>query len=441
MIPDRPEPGLAPTRARFVLVLWLCGLTAVLYLDRICMAQAVVPIQRDLGLTNTEIGVVMMAFSLAYGLFEIPTGRMGDRFGSRTVLTRIVLWWSVFTALTGTCSGFLTLLIVRFLFGAGEAGALPNAARVVARWYPLHERGRAQGLMLAAAQFGAVLAPLGAARLIEAVGWRWTFAAFGSLGVAWAVGFRRWFRDDPAEHPGVNAAELATIRAGLTPTGLEPGPVPWRAVFTNRGVLVLSVIMVLGAFYTYFFYSWFPKYLSAARGVENVEAGTLASIVLAGSAVGMLCGGWLADRIQKWFADPLTAKRWLGVGCYLTAAGCLHLGIRCDDPRALAALWGVSFCAMHVTLPVWWSIALPQCGRHVGTVSGLMNGAGVLGAMASQGFVGAFSDGRGEAGYTGRAQWDPMFDVYVGVLLLAAVAWWSYRYRALGSADDGVGRS
>lgn len=435
MSPDRAAGGgepICPTRARFQLALWLCGLSGILYLDRICMAQAIPPIQRDLGLTNTQISYVLMAFSLAYGLFEMPAGRMGDRFGSRTVLTRIVLWWSVFTGLTGACSGFLTLLIVRFLFGAGEAGAFPNVARVIARWYPVHERGRVQGVVFASAQFGAVLAPVGAARLIERIGWQWSFGVFGLLGVSWAVGFWCWFRDDPAAHLGVNAAELTVIRAGQPPPPLEPGPVPWRAALSNRGILVLSLIMVLGAFYTYFFYSWFPKYLSAARHMGNVEAGTLASLVLAGSAFGMLLGGWLADRLPKWSSDPVAAQRYLGVGCYLTAAGCLFSGVRCDDPLALAALWGASFCAMHVTLPVWWSIAVPQCGRHIGTLSGLMNGAGVIGAMASQWFVGAFSDARGEAGYTGREQWDPLFDVYVCGLVLSAAAWWSYRNRPLG---------
>src|SRR5207244_3080579 len=150
--PDLARECLPPTRARVMLGLWLCGLTGVLYLDRICMSQAVVPIQRELHLSNTDMSYVMMAFTLSYGLFEIPTGRMGDRLGSRAVLTRIVLRWSAFTALTGACAGFVSLLFVRFLFGAGEAGAFPNAMRVIARWFPLRERGRVQGVMLAAAQ-------------------------------------------------------------------------------------------------------------------------------------------------------------------------------------------------------------------------------------------------------------------------------------------------
>lgn len=424
------EPA-RPTRARFAVAAWLCGLSAVLYLDRLCMSQAVKPIQAELGFTNVQMSYVLMAFTLAYGLFEIPTGRLGDRHGSRNVLTRIVIWWSIFTGLTGACSGLLTMIAVRFLFGAGEAGAYPNAARVIARWFPLTERGRVQGAMIAASQFGAVVAPTAAAQLIHEIGWRWSFVVFGSVGIIWAVGFRWWFRDDPAEHPSVNEGELETIRAGGTLTSNEHAPIPWRAALTNRGILALAAVMICGAFYTYFFYSWFPKYLSDARGLENRTVGWLTSFVLAGSALGVLFGGWLADRIPIWFNGSVYARRYLGVACYFASALCLFLGIRCDDPMLLAVLWGASFCAMHVTLPNWWSVAIPQCGTHVGSLFGLMNGLGVIGAMASQAFVGQFTDWRESEGFKGREAWDPLFDVYVGVLALGGLAWWSYRYRPL----------
>jgi MFS transporter, ACS family, glucarate transporter len=220
-------------------------------------------------------------------------------------------------------------------------------------------------------------------------------------------------------------------RSSTTTNLHEPGSVPWREVLTNRGVLALCLIMVFGAFYTYFFYSWFPKYLSAARGIENIEAGTIASIVLAGSAVGMLVGSWLADVISKRSAHPVDARRRLGVGCFLTAAGCMFMGARCDDPTALSAWWGTYFGVMHITLPNWRSVAVPQCCRHIGDVSGLMNGAGVIGAMASQWFVGAFTDARAKTGQAGRAQWDAMFDVYTVALVFEAAAWWGYRHRPL----------
>src|SRR5262245_55366145 len=164
-----------------------------------------------MGISNRGMGLVLMAFTLAYGLFEVPTGSWGDRVGARKVLARIVLWWSAFTALTAAGWGLWSLLAIRFLFGAGEAGAYPNTARVVTRWFPLTERGRVQGLFLAASLIGGTFAPAVTSHLIELVGWRWTFVIFGGLGLVWVTAFLWWFRDDPAGHPAVNAAELQRI--------------------------------------------------------------------------------------------------------------------------------------------------------------------------------------------------------------------------------------
>ncbi|MBN9118390.1 MAG: MFS transporter [Planctomycetes bacterium] len=410
---------------------WLCGLSSILYLDRICMAQAVKPIRDELGLSKSEMGYVLMAFTLAYGVFAVPAGRWGDKAGPRAVLAIIVLTWSGFTALTAVAAGLLTLLLVRFLFGAAEAGAFPNAAKVVSRWYPLPERGRVQGVMLAFAQIGAVVAPAATAYLIDAAGWRSVFLVYALIGCAWACGFWLWFRDDPARHPRVNAAELAAMRTSEAPPLADPGPVPWRAVLANRGIVVLCVVMILGAFYTYFFYGWLPTYLMEGRGVSNQLAGWLGSLVIAGSGVGMLVGGWLADRITRVSGDPIRDRRRLAVVCYILAAACLFAGTRCDDPLALAALWSASAGAMHVTLPNWWSVIIPQAGRHTATIFGLVNGMGCFGALASLGLIPEYADWRERSGVTGRAAWDPIFDVYVCVLLANAVAWYLYRFTPL----------
>ena len=424
------EPGLTPTRARFVAAAWLCGLASILYLDRICMAQAVKPIRDELGLSNTEVSAVAMAFTLAYGLCAVPVGRWGDRSGPRSVLARIVLAWSVVTALTGVATGLLTLVLVRFFFGAAEAGAFPNAAKVMKNWFPASERGRVQGIMLAFAQIGAVAAPAASAYLIDESGWRISFFIFG-VGVVWAVGFWLWFRDDPAAHNSVNQEEVAIIRGGgKEPEKADPGSVPWGEVLTNRGIITLSLMMVLSAFFTYFFYTWFPTYLQDARNVTNAEAGNLASLVNGGSAVGMLIGGWLADRISK-LTDPIRARRYLGLLSYLSAAGCMFAGIRCDDALSVTLFFTGAFCTMHFALPNWWSVVIPQSGKHVATLFGLMNGIGVMGALASQGFVGAFVDYQKSQGLTGRAGWDPIFDVYVLALVGAGTAWWLYRFTPL----------
>ena len=395
------------------------------------MGKAVVPIQNELGLSNSEIGDVNAAFTLAYGLFAVPAGRWGDKAGPRLVLAVIVLAWSIFTILTGMAYGLLALLIIRFLFGAAEAGAFPNAAKVVSHWYPESERGRVQGTMLAFAQLGAVVAPAGAAYLIAAAGWRSTFFTFGILGVIWAIGFWIWFRDDPADHRSVNGAELARIHTTPPPPKTDPGPVPWGAVVVNRGVIFLSLIMVLGACFTYFFYFWFPKYLETARGVENIEAGWLTSLVMAGSGFGMLAGGWLGDLIPRWTSQTVRARRYLATLSFLIAAACLFASLQFDDPTAMAGLCCASFFAMHITLPNWWSVAIPQGGRHTATLFGLMNGLGVLGAMASVKLVGVFADTQAARGLSGRAQWDPIVAAYAVVLILAGIAWWLYRFTPL----------
>jgi nitrate/nitrite transporter NarK len=286
--------------------------------------------------------------------------------------------------------------------------------------------------MLAFAQIGAVVAPAATAYLIEAAGWRAAFFVFASFGLAWAVGFWFWYRDDPAEHPGVNAAELEEIRADSPPPPADPGPVPWRAVLTNRGVIVLAFIMIFSAFFTYFFYTWFPKYLQAARGVDNIDAGWYNSLVIGGSGLGMFVGGWLADRVSRRAADPVRARRHLCLGVFLVAAACVFAGSRCDDTTVHALLLCASMFVMHFQLPNWWSVIIPQAGRHTATIFGLTNGIGGFGAMASQGFVGVFADYQEKTlGLSGREAWDPIFDVYVVVLVLAGISWWLYRFTPL----------
>src|SRR5581483_5575105 len=225
---DNNEPA---TWVRYRVLGMLCLLSFILYLDRICISRALTDIKKDLGLDDGEAGVILGAFTLAYGLFEIPIGHWGDRFGSRGVLARIAIWWSAFTMLTGACTGFGMMLVVRFLFGAGEAGALPNVARVIARWFPPHDRGPAQGLIMTAAMVGGAFSPVLADALIQhpQLGWRWAFVVLGAPGIAWAAAFYLWFRDVPAEHPAVNNRERQMLEASHhAPTADHA--VPWRFV-------------------------------------------------------------------------------------------------------------------------------------------------------------------------------------------------------------------
>src|SRR5437762_9652953 len=202
-------PG-SRVRARVLAFAFL--LAVVTYLDRICIAAAAPYIMADLHLTVLQMSVVFSAFTLAYSLFEIPSGWLGDVVGPRRVLTRIVVWWSAFTMLTAAARGYQSLVTIRFLFGAGEAGAFPNIARSFSRWFPPGERGRANGVMFLGSRVGGMLSAPIALLIVARWGWRASFVVFGAIGLVWASAWYEWYRDAPDEHPEVNAEELAWIR-------------------------------------------------------------------------------------------------------------------------------------------------------------------------------------------------------------------------------------
>jgi MFS family permease len=452
------QPPSPPTRVRYIVLAFLCAMAFVLYLDRVCIAQALKPMKDEFGLTNTQMGLVSMAFTLAYGLFEIPTGRWGDRYGSRRVLTRIVLWWSAFTALTGcvwkfsyevdfllfplTVNSLVLLIAIRFLFGAGEAGAIPNAARIMKLWFPPTRRGQTQGWFQASMHVGGTIAPIVAGWIIDSpAGWRGAFWLFGSVGVVWAAAFYWWFRDTPAEHPALNEAEKQLI--GTTAADSQTHhAIVWGEVLRHANIWLLSVIIALTAFNTYFFFTWYPTYLQEARlwegeKVSNDIAKWLAALALAGATVGSLLGGYLADAITRRSSDPYRTRRLLCLFCFPAAAACLAGSVLTDATMLAAGMCALACLLMFCPLPSWWAVTFDVAGKHPGALFGLLNSAGVVGALGSQYFFGAFTDWRKDLGFSGREQWDPAFYVSAALLGGAALLWQFVRRRpAIGASES-----
>ena len=201
------------THVRYRVVALATGLGMITYLDRACIATLAPGITRDLGLSTIQMGYVFTVFQLAYALFEIPTAWWADRRGTRSVLSRIVLWWSFLTAATATAVNYPMLLAIRFLFGMGEAGAWPCVARTFARWIPVRERGRVQGVFFAGAHLVGGLTPALVLWLLTFMSWRAIFVTFGTVGLLWVSVWHTWFRNDPSEHRSVSEAELQTIVA------------------------------------------------------------------------------------------------------------------------------------------------------------------------------------------------------------------------------------
>jgi MFS transporter, ACS family, glucarate transporter len=420
------DPNQQPTWVRYRVLAFLAAMTFILYLDRSCINQAAPKIKDELGISETEKGMIFGAFTIAYAIFEIPAGRWGDRYGSRRILARIVIWWSLFTALTGAAWGFGSLVMIRFLFGAGEAGALPNSARVLRSWFPESSRGRAQGIVTTAMLLGGAASYTTSQWLIDRIGWRWSFAVFALLGAGWALAFYAWFRDNPADHRATNEAERKLIAAGQLHHSGEAGvhgPIPWGRVAGCANIWFLSAVMITMSAVSEFVLAWYPTYLQAARGASPDQSGHLTSLVLIPGAIAAFFGGLLTD----WLVQKTGNRRWSRTAQAVVGAGLSAVGILAsvwtDSTAVASAFIALVYFGVQLQLPSWWACATQVSGRHLGALFGLMNMMGGLGRLLSQLSVGRVADWRKSLGFTGRAQWDPALYIYVVIALIGMVLW------------------
>ena len=366
-----------PYRVRVLALLFL--LVLVMYFDRLCIAVAGPRIQHDLNISPSNWGWVIGAFTLAYALFEIPSGMMGDRIGPRRVLTRIVLWWSAFTALTGAVSSYPLMLVVRFLFGAGEAGAFPNSATVIQRWIPNSERARATSVIWTASAIGGILTPLIVVPIQKIYGWQMSFFLFGSLGLFWAALWYWWFRDTAAEKSGVSAAERELIGNPIRRSGHGP---PWSKLFRNGNFVRLLLMYHTYCWGAYFFLTWYPTYLQLGRGLTEDQMKIASSLPAWVSLVSLLGGGYLSDRLAR-RRSLRVARSAVGATGLIISGVCLALATVTRDNTVAVGLLTVGGGAMGMMIPVSWSICVDLAREHVGAVSGAMNTAGQVGSLIS----------------------------------------------------------
>lgn len=299
-------------------------------------------------------GLVTGAFFLSYSIFEIPSGILGDRIGPRKVLTRIVLWWSAFTSLTGAVSSFSLLVFVRFLFGMGEAGAYPNISVVLARQLPAAIRGRGWGFVFSASQLGGALSPLIVVPLQARYGWRASFFVLGSLGIVWAV---IWFL---SYHEARERTE-------------EHRPIAWKTALRSTPLWQIAGI---GACYLYvmsFFWSWLQTYLVKGRGYTEAAL-VLSSLPYLLGAAAAFGGGFVSDWLVRRLG--LRAGR-RALGAFALGAAAFFMAAAVLSRDNLWALIFLSFSYMFILLqqPNVGAVALDIGGRNAGGVFGFLNTA------------------------------------------------------------------
>jgi MFS family permease len=453
-------PHLHPTRVRLGVLAFACTLSLLTYLDRICISQVQKDIQFDLRIDDVGMGLILGAFALGYGIFEVPGGWLGDRWGARRVLTGIVAWWSVFTALTGLADWLLggafgaeavtaawsfrlpvrslgslsvqatTILIVlvsvRFLFGCGEAGAYPNLTRVVQSWFPSRERGVAQGAIWMSARLGGAIAFVTIGLLTTLLGWRLAFVSLGLLGAAWCLAFFRWFRDAPEQKPSCNAAERALIRegAGAAPAHAHGLP-PLRPLMTSVSLWAVSLSAFGVSMGWWFLPAYQPKYFAEVfrfGGGDRLQAAALAGLPFLCGAAGSLAGGRLSD----WLVRRLRSRRWgrslIGAAGFGGAGLCvLATGFVAEVWQAVALLSLASFIN-DLAIPPLWAATADVGGRFAGAVSGFMNMVGSLGAFLCM-YLTPVVMNHLPATLDPAARWRLVFAGYACSWFVAALSW------------------
>jgi ACS family glucarate transporter-like MFS transporter len=395
------------SRARYRVVALAIGLAVLSYIQRVAISQAAGPISKDLHFNKEQMGLVFGAFALSYAIFELPMGLLGDRIGVRRVLIQIVLAWSLFTALTGAAWNLVSMYIVRFAFGAGEAGCFPNLTRMLSIWLPARERVTAQSLMWACTRWGGAATPPIVLVIVTIFGWRWAFVAFALLGLVWCILFFAWFKNDPAEHPSVNAAERNLIETTRN-LHVHRGPQHnWLSVLLTVQVAVLVLQYFCFSFVWYFYITWLPTYLREARGQTPGHAATLSVLPLLFGGFGSLLSGLIPIRIPR---RMVAFCGFLGAAVLLFALTRMQAVV-----PAMLCMAAASFCS-DLTMPISWNACVDIGGSYTATVAATMN---MLGNLA--GFVAPVAGGIILQRTGGN--WNPVIYLMVGSSVISALCW------------------
>lgn len=367
---------------RYFLVLGTFLLALLLYIDRVCISVAKDPISETLGLNDKQMGWVLAAFSLGYAFFQTPSGMMADRFGPRRVLAAIVSLWSTFTALTGFASNFISLLVIRFLFGAGEAGAFPGMSRAIFSWIPLKERGLVTGVNFSGSRLGAAFALPFVAWLINDFGWRNSFFILGAIGLVWAFLWFYFFRNNPEEHPRLSMAEKAFIIENRQEknTAVTKEKVKFRELSKSKNMWLAMGQYFCSNFTFFFALTWLFPHIKSEYQLETIEAGYYTAIPLVFGAFGNWFSGWLIDKIFKkgqWDRSRILPA---SIGFLLAAIGLVG-SVYMHSALGAIIFLSIAIFGADMTLPPSWAFCVDMGKAHSGAVSGTMNMAGNIGAF------------------------------------------------------------
>lgn len=392
------------------LVLLLLVLVGVItFLDRINISVAGASIMQDLGLSRKQWGWVLSAFILSYGLMQVPLGVLGDKKGHRKVLTAIVLWWSMFTVFTGFANGFVMLIVIRFLFGIGEAGSYPSMTGVIGKWFTRSETGKAQGAIWAASRMGGALTPFVVIPIIALLGWRMAFLILGFIGLLWSIAWYFFYRDQPSKIKGIKAAELDKLPVAAPLA--EKLVIPWKIILSRKQFWLLLSMYFFYAWGSWFFFSWFPTFMELGRGFSKSQLTYAVAVPFLMSMIGNIAGGFLSDKLSVKYGLR-TGRRLLGAGALAVSALFMFLAGFIPGKLQVFVFLSLCFGVIDLMLPSAWAICTDIGRKFAGAVSGAMNTAGNIGGFICASVFGYVVDATGNYNV-------PLY-VIAGMLLISA---------------------
>lgn len=414
---------------RYLLVVFTFLMSVLMYIDRACISTAKDDICTQFNLNYIQWAWIMAAFTLGYALFQSYSGKLADTKGPRKVLSAIIAVWSIFTALTSFAWNFASMAIVRFLFGAGEAGAFPTLSKVVYKWFPVNERGTIQGINFSGSRIGGAVAYPIVASLIAFVGWHYSFIIFGLIGVLFAVVCWLIFRDSPEESTLVSEQERQYIienRQQDDSNGAAKRDLSLWKLLKSRNML-LAMFQYIGSNFTFYFtLTWMFPYLNEALSGSGKAASFWAMAPLLGGALGNWVSGVWVDRLYHKSGNLTLSRRLPAVVGFVLAAAGLILMTMVESDLSKVIYLTIAIFGADMTLSPSWAFCIDIGKESAGAVSGTMNMAGNLGAFASILAFGYMTEGLIKSGIdptSALSENNLFFYVCAALSILSIVAW------------------
>ena len=408
------------SRYRWTILLMLGLMALITFIDRTNISVTASEIAKEFSFSKTQLGWIFSAFGFAYALGQIPGGWFSDTYGARKVLTIVVLFWSLMTMTTTLAVGFVSMLVIRFVFGIGEASAWPAATRAMQNWFPKSERGLVNGVTHSCGQFATTLVPLVGVAIMTAWGWRAVFYVFGVVGIVWAIAWYLLHRDLPEDHQSVNAAELAHIEdraAGETKRqALDAAEktIPWKLILTSSNMWFIAAAYCGYTYGSYFFWYWMPTYLMEFHHISLMKMGLLAPLPLFAGAIGVLAGGIVTDMVYKRAKTLKWSRRAVCIVSMLGASIMMIPSASVSDPVLTVIFLAICNFFISMSVAPSWAAAMDVAGGFSGSVSSVMNMVGQAAGSVSAIIFGALVD---------HVSWMAPFYVISGVMLGSALLW------------------